>query len=93
LNGAGVSIQSQPAWPGNPAAAERTFAQLVHQSAEYVAAKATADAASAEVAGNHSDIEGGRRRVAESAAYLRSMAERIVGLGSPAVRNFATVAA
>jgi hypothetical protein len=93
LNGAGVSVQSQAAWPANTPAAERTFMQQVHQSAEYASAKTAADAAIAEVAGNRSDIEAGRRRVAEAAAYLQTVAERIAGLGSPAVRNFATVAA
>jgi len=93
LNAAGVSIETQPAWPHNAAAAAITFGHRVHESTDWRAAKAAAVEAAGNVNATVDEIRHGKERIVEAVAVLQAIADRIAGVPGPSNNRLPVMAA
>lgn len=79
LNVAGISLESQRAYPTNPAAAAVTFNQQVHGSADWKAANAKLSNARATHDMTVQAISTGVSQAAEAQGYLATVVRRLAG--------------
>ncbi|BBO32506.1 hypothetical protein [Lacipirellula parvula] len=79
LNAAGVSVESQPAYPDNGEAAKVAFSHLVRQSSEWQAANAKAGTAVEQHQAAVAEVTTGKARVADAEAALATVVKRLAG--------------
>lgn len=80
LNSAGVSIETQPAYATNSAAAKQTFMRTVGESTDYRAAQQKVSDANSVVQSVSDSIGFGKTRLATAQSELRAAVRRLVGL-------------
>lgn len=78
LNAAGVSVQSQRAWPDAPESAEIQFAHTIRQAAEWQRANESLGAANAAVQATADAITAGRVRIDEAVKSLSQKVAKLV---------------